>query len=254
MASKAWWDSRWIWSQQGWKTWWPIASMSRGHWMWGPSVDRQLLLDLWWCSLEWTEALMPTWSIFLLPRWCLLLLWWLGLWWGLVIALIVLVAWERLDWWGRCRQWICTSTPQRCWNHHRMLVVWFCIDECSSPDPLLPMLLLPLLYVGDVTILTCWCLLLWCLELTPRCLGSFPGDHCSATMLKSVMCFTVVVQQLAQRCFLWCASSRALMEPRCHSTLMCILTCTDDVHMDACTLTRLLGLMMSKRHDDHTKQ
>ena len=73
-------------------------------------------------------------------------------------------------------------------------------------------------------------------------------------MLKSVMCFTVVMQQLALRCFLWCASSRALMEPRCHSTLMCILTCTDDVHMDACTLTRLLGLMMSKRHDDHTKQ
>ena len=29
------------------------------------------------------------------------------------------------------------------------------------------------------------------------------------------------------------------MEPRCHSTLMCILTCTNDVHMDACTLTNL---------------
>ena len=39
------------------------------------------------------------------------------------------------------------------------------------------------------------------------------------------------------------------MEPRCHSTLMCILTCTDDVHMDACTLTREREMDMEKERD-----
>ena len=180
MASTTWWDTQWIEYPLRWRTWWPASSMSRGRLMQGPSVDRPLLQVLWWCSPRWTEVLLPDWSMFLLPRWCLLLLWVVCLWWRLLIFLFVVAVVGRWGWWVRCMLWTCISILRSCWRHHRRWVVWFCIGGCSSPDPLMCWLqMLPLLMLDTVTVL-------------PWCLGSFPGDHCSATMLNSLDVFLML--------------------------------------------------------------